>query len=40
MRIGYSQLGSDSEFDYRHGELCSKKGETKSTLYPTVKAWR
>ena len=39
MCIGHSLLGSDSEFDYRHGKPCSKIGETKSTAYPIGKAW-
>lgn len=40
MRIGHSLLGYDREFDYRHVKPDLKIGETKSTLYPTVKAWR
>ena len=38
MRIGYSQLDSDSEFDYGHDESDSKIGKTKSIAYPIGKA--
>ena len=33
MRIGYSQLDSDREFDDRHDKQDLKIGETKSTAY-------
>lgn len=39
MRIGYSQLDSDREFDDRHDKPDLKIGETKSTAYPIGKAW-
>ena len=38
MRIGYSQLDSDREFDDRHDKQDLKIGETKSTAYPIGKA--
>lgn len=40
MRIGHSQLDCDKGFDDRHDKIDLKIGETKSTLYPTAKAWR
>lgn len=39
MRIGYSQLDSDREFDNRHDKQDLKIGETKFTAYPIGKAW-
>lgn len=37
MRIGYSQLDSNREFDDRHGKPDLKIGETKSISYLTVR---
>ena len=39
MRIGYSQLDSDREFDDRHDKQDLKIGETKSTAYQQAKHW-
>lgn len=39
MRIGYSQLDSDREFDDRHDKPDLKIREIKSTAYPIGKVW-